>query len=207
MKPLLRGHFHQAFFFVCLGACGFLIAKAQTGREYTATIIYSFSLLLLFGISALYHRINWKNPAHRLLMKKLDHIAIYVLIAGTFMPLALKGFVWEIALKLILIMWSVAFFGIIQSIFFVKLPKIVSSLLYLFMGYFMVPYFPELMDNLGKEKIWVFISGGIVYSVGALSYGLKYPKLSPTYFSYHEIFHILVCIGATIHFLVVYSLF
>ena len=207
MKPLLRGHFHQAFFFVTLGACGFLIAKAQTGRDYLALIIYSISLLLMFGISALYHRITWQNPEHRLLMKKLDHSAIYILIAGTFMPLALKGFEWNTALKLILIMWSVALFGIIQSIFFVKLPKFVSSLLYLFMGYFMVPYFPDLMDTLGSTRMWIFISGGIVYSLGALSYGLKYPKLSPTYFSYHEIFHILVCIGAIIHFLVLYSLF
>ncbi len=207
MKPLLRGHFHQSFFFVTLGACGFLIAKAQTSRELFVTIVYSISLLLMFGISALYHRITWQKPEHRLLMKKLDHSAIYILIAGTFMPLALKGFAWETAQKLMLILWAVALFGIIQSIFFVKLPKFVSSLLYLFMGYFMAPYFPDLMDTLGKDKIWVFIGGGVAYSIGAISYGLKWPKLSLTYFSYHEIFHILVCIGAAIHFLVIYSLY
>ncbi len=206
MKPLLRGHFHQAFFFVTLGACGFLIAKADTGPEYLSTIIYSLSLLLMFGISALYHRITWKNPDHRLLMKKLDHGAIYILIAGTFMPLAMKGFEMGTAVKLILTMWSIALIGIVQSIFFVKIPKFVASLLYLFMGYFMAPYFPELMDTLGSTPVWIFISGGIAYSIGALSYGLKYPKLNPTYFSYHEIFHILVCIGASIHFLVIYSI-
>ncbi len=206
MKPLLRGHFHQAFFFITLGASSFLIAKADSGPEYLSTITYSVTLLLMFGISALYHRINWIHPDHRLLMKKLDHAAIYVLIAGTFTPLALKGFDWSTASRLILIMWSVAGLGILQSVFFVKIPKYVASLLYLFMGHFMAPYFPQLMETLGRKPVWLFISGGVAYSIGALAYGLKYPKLSPAYFSYHEVFHILVCVGATIHFLVIYSI-
>ena len=80
-KPLLRGHFHQSMFFVSLGASLLLIAKSHSQIQYISTIVYSFALLTMFGVSALYHRITW-NPKKRLLMKRLDHAGIYLMIAG-----------------------------------------------------------------------------------------------------------------------------
>ncbi len=87
-KPLLRGHFHQAAFFLALGACAMLLSNAHATLTQVATIIYSLSLISLFGISALYHRPTWK-PRARMMMRRMDHAAIYILIAGTATPIGL----------------------------------------------------------------------------------------------------------------------
>lgn len=204
-KPLLRGHFHQAMFFVSLGASLLLIAKSQTQIEYIATIIYSLALLSMFGISALYHRITW-NPEKRLFMKKLDHAGIYLMIAGCFTPITLLALPEESGMKLLILIWVVGFIGIVQSIFFVNLPKLISALLYIFMGYMIVPYFSELTARMGNTNLALLIAGGVAYSIGALSYGLKRPAFKPLVFGYHEFFHVMVIVGAVFHFIMIYSL-
>lgn len=204
-KPLLRGHFHQAMFFIALGAGILLILKGNTELELTSTIIYSLGLLTMFGISALYHRINW-NPKARSLMKRLDHSAIYVMIAGTFTPICLLALSEESGKRLLIAIWIVALFGIIQSIFFVNLPKMVSAVLYLIAGYMIAPYSSELMTNIGLTNLILIILGGVSYSVGAICYGLKKPVLKPQVFGYHEVFHLLVNLGAVFHFAVIYRI-
>lgn len=205
MKPLLRGHFHQAMFFIALGACLMLIFKSENTLELWSTLIYSFGTLAMFGISTLYHRIHW-SPKSRSLMRKLDHAGIYIMIAGTFTPVTLLGLPWESGKTLLIAVWTAAIFGIIQSMFFINLPKWVSAILYLFVGYMIIPYVPELQARLELSAVLLMIGGGVVYSLGALAYGLKRPVFNPQYFGYHEVFHILVSIAAIMHFIVVYSL-
>lgn len=204
-KPLLRGHFHQAMFFVSLGASALLIAKSHSQIEYISTVVYSLALLTMFGISALYHRITW-NPHQRMIMKRVDHAGIYVMIAGCFTPIALLGLPLENGLKLLLLIWFVGFLGIIQSLFFINIAKIFSAIIYMFMGYLIVPYIPELISSIGYNKIWLLLSAGIIYSIGAISYGLKRPNFRPAIFGYHEFFHVLVSIGAILHFILIYSM-
>ena len=204
-KPLLRGHFHQAMFFVSLGATALLIAKSHTQIEYISTVVYSLALLAMFGISALYHRITW-NPEQRMLMKRLDHAGIYLMIAGCFTPIALLGLPEATGLKLLVLIWIVGFLGIMQSIFFLNIAKIYSAILYMFMGYLIIPYFPELISKIGYAKLSLLIGGGLVYSIGAISYGLKRPIFRPHIFGYHEFFHIMVSIGAIMHFILIYSM-
>lgn len=204
-KPLLRGHFHQAMFFISLGASALLIAKSDSQLEYTSTIIYSFALLMMFGISALYHRVTW-NPTQRLLMKRLDHAGIYLMIAGCFTPISLLALPHITGIRLLTLIWIVAFIGIIQSIFFVNIPKMYSAILYLIMGYLIVPYFPELMTRIGFINLALLVAGGIAYSIGAIAYGLKRPTFRPLVFGYHEFFHIMVSIGAIFHFILIYFL-
>ena len=204
-KPLLRGHFHQAMFFISLGACLLLVAKSRTSQEWIATSIYSFGVLTMFGISTLYHRINWSSNA-RLKMKRLDHAGIYLMIAGTFTPIALLTLEEPSRTHLLASIWGVALIGILQSIFFVNLPKMISAILYLIAGYLILPYLSELKPALGTWNVGLLVAGGIVYSIGALTYGLKRPMLNPRIFSYHEVFHVLVSIGAILHFCVIYSI-
>jgi hemolysin III len=204
-KPLLRGHFHQAMFFVSLGASSLLIAKSNSQIEYISTIIYSIALLTMFGISALYHRITW-NPTQRLFMKRLDHAGIYLMIAGCFTPITLLALPYITGMRLLTLIWIVAFVGIIQSIFFVNISKMYSAVLYLVMGYMIVPYFPELAAHIGYINLALLIGGGIAYSIGALAYGLKRPAFKPLIFGYHEFFHVMVSIGAIFHFVLIYSL-
>lgn len=201
-KPLLRGHFHQAAFFVALGACAMLISNAHGFKTIVATLIYSISLVVLFGVSALYHRPNWK-PNQRMWMKRIDHAAIYFLIAGTSTPVFLISLQPETAFRLLYFVWGAAIFGFLQSIFWVTAPKWISAIIYVVVGCFSVPYIPELNEGMPLSNLVLIITGGAVYIIGALIYAMKRPNPSPQYFGYHEIFHTLVIVGATLHFLVI----
>ena len=204
-KPILRGHFHQAMFFISLGALIPLIFRTHIFIEFVAIFVYSICALMMFGISTLYHRVTWSTE-RRLLWKKLDHAGIYLMIAGSFTPIALLALKSSSAQMLLSIIWTVAAVGILQSVFFVNVPKYVSSIIYLIAGYLIVPYMGELKIALGLGNIAFIFLGGMAYSVGAICYALKWPQLSPKYFGYHEVFHIFVHLGAIFHFIVIQGL-
>lgn len=204
-KPLLRGHFHQAAFFISLGSCSMLIAKSSGNLALLSTLVYSFSLIALFGCSALYHRPQW-SPKARAWMKRIDHAAIFILIAGTVTPLCLLAISSEKSdqkFQLLGLVWIAACLGILQSLFWVSAPKWVSAILYLIVGWLAFPYLPEIRQGIGDTGVLLIVAGGIVYSVGAVIYALKKPNPYPKYFGYHEIFHLLVMIAAALHFLAI----
>jgi hemolysin III len=204
-KPALRGHFHQAMFFVVLGAGVPLVYNSQGFSTRVSVSVYVVCALLTFGISALYHRITWSAEA-RAIWRKLDHAGIYLMIAGTFTPVAMLGLSAASARNCLMTIWIVALAGIVQSIFFVNIPKIFSALIYLLAGYLIVPYMGELQQTLGSGNVWLLVAGGVTYTLGALCYALKRPVLDPRYFGYHEVFHILVNAGAILHFFVINDL-
>jgi hemolysin III len=205
VKPLLRGHFHQGAFFFAMGASSMLIANSHGMRQVIAMVIYSISIVALFGISSLYHRPNW-SPGPRTWMKRLDHAAIFVMIAGTATPLCLLAMSEESGQKLLIIIWAAALLGIVQSLFWVKAPKLLSAILYIVMGWLAVPYLPEIQNTLGTASIVLLLVGGVIYTAGALVYAFKKPNPWPTVFGYHEIFHIMVIIAAVFHFIVIAGL-
>ena len=205
MKPILRGHFHQAMFFIGIGAFVPLILKCKTSSERISILIYGICALTMFGISAIYHRVNWM-PHHRQLWKKIDHAGIYLMIAGSCTPIAILGLQGDSGTKILITFWVVAIVGILQSIFFVNMPKIVSSVFYLIAGLLVLPYIPEIKESIGMGNIWLIVFGGIAYTAGALCYSFKFPKINPKVFGYHEVFHLLVNLGAIFHFIVVSSL-
>jgi hemolysin III len=204
-KPTLRGHSHQAAFFFALGACTMMLSKTHSMTTFISLFIYSLSLIGLFGISALYHRPTW-SPEKRKWMKRLDHTAIYVLIAGTGTPIIYLSLPLEMGVTLLMITWTVAIFGILQSLFWVTAPKWVSSIFYVAAGYLLVPYFKELHTALGDHGIEMMLIGGVFYTIGAIIYAIKKPNPWPATFGYHEIFHLLVIIGAAFHFIVINNL-
>lgn len=204
-KPFLRGHFHQAAFFFCLGACAMLLAECKDIKSVIAILIYSVSLCGLFGVSALYHRIEWKHNA-RMWMRRLDHAFIFILIAGTGTPICFLVLNEAHGTHFFIAVWSAALIGTIQSLFWVKAPKWVSAILYIAVGWMAVPYLPEIYHALGLSKLILLLIGGVCYTIGALVYAIKYPNPSPLYFGYHEIFHVLVIVAAMFHFLMIRSL-
>lgn len=205
-KPLLRGYFHQEAFYIALGACALLIAKSTANSiSLTSCLIYSFGLLFLFGVSAIYHRPHWE-PKQRAILKRFDHSAIFITIAGTFTPICLMALPQEMGYQLLIVVWIAAITGIAQSIFWVKAPKFITAIFYVVMGWFALPYLGELKVSLGMEKLSLIFAGGVVYTIGAVFYALKKPKLFPHIFGYHELFHIFTIIGATLHFIVIYQL-
>ncbi len=203
-KPLLRGHFHQSAFFFALGACSVLLAGNHQGYELLAVLVYSLGLCGLLGVSALYHRAQW-SPKRRLFMRKLDHAFIFILIAATSTPICLLALSQATAWRIMVAVWVAAAIGVAQSLFWVNAPKALTAFLCVVAGWIVVPYVDELQAALGLANIILIIAGGVIYTLGALTYALKFPNPSPRYFGYHEIFHIMVIVGALVHFLVIYD--
>lgn len=204
-KPLLRGYLHQEAFFIALGACALLIAKSTEKRTLIAALVYSIGLLLMLGISSIYHRIHWQ-PQTRALLKRLDHSAIFIQIAGTFTPVCMLALDKKQGHALLIFIWIFAIAGILQSIFWVKAPKYATALFYVAMGWMALPYISALAQTLGETKLALIIAGGIVFTIGSIFYATKRPKIYPHIFGYHELFHFFTIIGALLHFIVVYQL-
>lgn len=204
-KPLLRGHFHQAAFFIAAGASAMLVALSHGLRATISNLIYSFSLCGLFGVSALYHRVQW-GPENRARIRRLDHCAIFVLIAGSATPLIVLGIPGEGGSRLLVFIWIAAGIGVFKSLFWTKAPKWLSAIIYVGVGWLAVPIVPLLNQHLGLTRVVLIVTGGAVYSLGAAVYALKRPDPSPRVFGYHEIFHLLVVAAALLHFLAIASL-
>ena len=192
-------------FFVSIGACIPLIIKSSNINELVSTIVYSIGIFMMFGFSALYHRINWR-PKVLKVMRRLDHSSIFIMIAGSFTPICLLVLPDKLGLQLLLIIWIIAGIGIIQTVLFTNTPRMVRAGIYLIAGYMAIPYLSVLSSVMGFTNYALTVAGGTIYSVGAIGYGLKFPDFSPKYFGYHEFFHILVSVAAILHFIVIYSI-
>jgi hemolysin III len=204
-KPFLRGTFHQAMFFIAIGACAPLIVKSNNSSEYIATSIYSCAVMMMFGFSALYHKFNW-NKVKKRQFRKLDHIGIFLMIAGTFTPFCLLVLPWSSGFILLILIWAIALFGIFQVLFIPDLNRMVRASIYIGMGLIALPYMSEMFKVFSTANSVLIIIGSFLYIIGAVGYGLKIPKLSPRFFGYHEVFHSLVSIAAILHFIVIYSI-
>ena len=169
---------------------------AQNGIKLYSALIYGSSLVLLFLTSTVYHSL--KSPTQRALWKTLDHCAIYLLIAGTYTPYLLVSFDGNWRIILMLIIWTVAIFGIFFKVYFGHQYPKVSLFTYLLMGWFMVIASKELMAKVPSEGLYLLIYGGLAYSFGAIFYAIKKIPFN------HAIWHLFVLAGATFHFLSIY---
>jgi hemolysin III len=190
-KPLLRGVSHQVAFFVALLATSNLVAWARSGAPARAAFVFGASMILLFGTSALYHRRNW-NEEQRLFMRRLDHAAIFVLIAGGYTPLfalvpASTG--GHAALAAI---WIGALIGVAKSLAWPKAPKWLTALLCVGLGWMVVMPVLDRTPVVGPLCVGLLVACGIIYSLGAVVYATKRPDPFPKVFGYHEVFHAIV---------------
>ena len=129
-KPLLRGYFHEWMFFISIGACIPLIIKSTSSTELISTIIYSIGIFMMFGFSALYHRVNWRPKVLRV-MRKLDHLSIFIMIAGSFTPICLLVLPKNLGFQLLLIIWIIAGIGILQAVIFTNIHRLIRAFIYL----------------------------------------------------------------------------
>src|SRR6185369_14650159 len=202
VKPRLRGVMHQYAFFVSLVSGGVLLALAPTRRALAVAAIYGLSVSALFGASALYHRITW-SAARRRWMARLDHSMINVLIAGTFTPFGVLALSGTLAVVLLVVVWSGALAGIALHLVWIDVPKWLSALLYVLLGWVGVAAMPQLVVQAGWPPTLLLFIGGLVYSAGALVYALRRPDPVPAVFGYHEVFHALVVVAALTHYVAV----
>ena len=204
-KPRLRGILHQWSAVFAAGAGMVLVATAPAGRPRFGAAVFALTLCTLFAVSALYHRVTWE-PAARTRMRRLDHASIFLLIAGTYTPLAIVGLPPGDAGTLLCWIWAGAFLGIAQSVFWVSAPKAVSAGLAVAVGWMIVPYFGSVRAVLGSVATGMLLVGGIAYTLGALAYAFKRPNPVPGVFAYHEVFHGLTLVAAVLHFAAVLSM-
>lgn len=197
-KPLLRGWSHLIAFVAALVAGVVLISSAPSGKPTAYTAIYVASLCTLFGVSALYHRPNWSLPA-RAVMRRLDHSAIFILIAGTFTPYSL-AVPEPHGTALMAIGWGGATVGLLRSLLWPHAPKFVVAACYLALGWAPLFIGRPLLDGLGPDGLFWSAAGGLLYSAGALCYALKHPSLWPRVCGYHEVLHLFVILAAGCHF-------
>ena len=202
-RPRLRGVSHQWAFFVslCLGAA--LVLTAPAGRATTAAAIYASCVAILFGTSALYHRVPWRSVAARRWMRRLDHSAIFLLIAGSYTPFALLVVDGVLAGVLLVVVWAGALGGIVLKLLWIDAPKWLVSLIYVSLGWVGVAAAPDLLGELGVTATAMVALGGILYTAGAAVYALARPDPVPAVFGYHEVFHVLVIAAAALQYAVV----
>jgi len=204
VKPSLRGVLHQGAAFVAVAIGVYFAIKAPNTRAMWAGLGFAASLFLLFAVSATYHRVHWQ-PKQRAWMRRADHASIFVLIAGTYTPVALVGLPPPLGNQLLLVVWSGALIGVLQSLFWINAPKFVAAVLAVSIGWSITLYWTETRAALlGVEMLLLFL-GGVVYTIGALFYATKRPVLWPKTFGYHELFHACTLVAAALHTAAVYS--
>jgi hemolysin III len=202
-KPRFRGVTHEWAFFVSLPLGLGLVISAPSGRAALAAGIYALSVALLFGASALYHRITWASAAARRWMRRVDHSMIFVLIAGTYTPFALLVLDGDLATVILVVVWAGALAGIFMKLVWIDAPKTLVAILYLALGWVAVAAFPSMLDELGITGAALVVVGGLLYTAGALVYAFQRPNPAPTVFGYHEVFHALVILAAALQYAVI----
>lgn len=200
-KPLLRGVSHEiAAAFAVAGWVS--LVNASTGlRGAVAAAVYGFALTAQFSISALYHRPRWGDRA-RMMMRRLDHAAIFVLIAGTYTPFCLL-MPPETGHPLLWIVWTGALAGMVLSVAWPLAPKWLMAVLTVGLGWVIVPTFPTMVAAIGWGGVGLLGAGGVAYTVGAVVYATRFPDPNPRVFGYHEVFHVLVIAAAICHYIAV----
>jgi hemolysin III len=198
-KPRYRGVSHFYALFVAVVAAVVLVATAPAGLATFGAAVYATTLVGMFGASALYHRGNWSPPvAGRLL--QLDHTAIFLLIAGTYTPIALLAVDGTAQVVTLAAVWLVAAAGIVFEWMPVPAPRGYVTTVYLFLGWIGAFAFVPLYDATGWWGIGLIAGGGVAYMIGAIVHAARRPDPWPETFGYHEIFHVFVIVAALMHY-------
>jgi hemolysin III len=201
-RPRMRGRIHQVAFFVSIPA-GLVLVRIAEGAAATAVaVIYAVSLSAVFGASAAYHRGAW-SPRARRWMKRMDHSLIFVLIAGSYTPisvLALQG-PWEAVV--LSIVWTMAAVGITLKMVRPDGLSVLTATLYMAMGWFALVAAPQLVRGMEPAELILLVSGGLLYTGGAIVFAARRPDPRPEVFGYHEIWHSFMVAAASCHYVMI----
>lgn len=197
IRPTWRGWIHAATFPVAIVAGIVLIAVAQGGAAKWAAAVFMVTSMLLFGNSALYHRFDW-SPKVKITLKRIDHANIFLLIAGTYTPLAVLALPPQKGALLLSLVWGGTVVGILFRVFWINAPRWLYVALYLLMGWAAVMFMVDLFTANATMMVLVII-GGLLYTGGAIVYALKKPNPWPGHFGFHEIFHVCTVLAFLCH--------
>lgn len=181
------------------------VASHSASMLITA-IIYGLSIVFLFSASSLYHRFK-KEDNEISFWRKMDRLAIFFMIAGTYTPICyfcMEGY-WRWAM--IATQWGLVGFGIISQLFFPRAPRTLYVLIYVIMGWATLFPMKQVLANMSLSQEVLLFTGGAAFTLGGLIYAIKKPRLVPGIFGFHELFHIMILIGGILHYAMIYRIY
>lgn len=184
------------------GLVALLIVGWSTPAKIVSLLVYGLSLIGMFSASATYHMVRAKDRV-LLILRKIDHSAIFLLIAGTYTPFCINAFDGFWKWGMLIIIWSLAAIGIIVKVFYIKSPRWLNAGIYVVMGWLCVGASGQMLATL---PAWVFtwlLVGGVIYTLGAVVYSTKIFNFKPGVFGFHEVWHIFVMLAAAAHYVAV----
>ena len=185
-----------------IGLIALLIVGWSTPAKLISLVVYGVSLIFLFSASATYHMVQVKDKALEI-FRKIDHSAIYVLIAGTYTPFCVNALTGIWKWGMLTVIWSLAVIGIVVKIFYIRAPRWLNAGIYIVMGWLVLAVIGQIVANLSPWVLTWLIVGGVTYTLGAVVYMTKMFNFKPGVFGFHEVWHIFVLLGAAAHFVAV----
>jgi hemolysin III len=170
---------------------------------FAVCLIYGLAVITLFTLSTIYHAFKQRDDGAGI-WRKLDHVAIFIMIAGTYTPVVYIYIEGAWCWSIIIIQWVLVIIGVLFKFLFIRAPRIVSTILYLIMGWMAIVLVQKVWTVMSPLSFILVLSGGIAFTIGALIYALKRPNPLPGVFGFHEIFHFFILFGGILHFLVVF---
>ena len=199
VKPRLRGWLHAATAPLTLVAGIVLIVLSPNAATRVGSAIFAASALVLFTVSAVYHRGTW-SPRVWAFLRRFDHATIFLLIAGSYTPFTLLLLDGRDQTVLLTVVWVGAALGILFRIFWADAPRWLYTPIYIGLGWAAIFYFADFVENAGTAVLTLMVVGGALYTLGGLVYGLKRPNPSPAWFGFHEVFHTLTILAFVTHY-------
>lgn len=203
-RPRLRGVSHRIAFYVTLIAGGILLAFAPTPTSKLATLVYIVLLAGMFGVSATLHSRDWA-PVPYGWLRRADHAMIFACIAGTYTPFCMLALGLDTpgGKQLFLLAWAAAGIGIVRALLWPHAPRIITSTLFVIVGWVALGHVPEIRAALDPVAFAFLVAGGIILTIGAVVYLVRKPDPWPEVFGYHEVFHMIVNLGIACHFVAI----
>lgn len=199
VKPLLRGRLHVAAFLAAIPAAVVLVVLARSASATAAAAVYGTSLVALFGVSGAYHRLG-RGLRSQKWLRRADHATIYFLIAGSYTPVSIVAVGGRVGWILVGVVWSAALLGgLLKLLWFDRAHKI-GAALYVAIGWVAVAATPKLATSVEALPLVLLAAGGLVYTVGAIVLGRRWPDPAPRVFGYHELWHAMTIVAAGLHY-------
>lgn len=199
VKPRLRGWLHAACAPLTLAAGVVLVTLSPNASTRVGSAVFATSALVLFTVSAVYHRGTWSPRAFRFL-RRFDHANIFLLIAGSYTPFTLLLLDGVDRVVLLATVWTGAVLGVLFRVFWTDAPRWLHTPIYIALGWAAVFYFGDFVDHASTAVIVLLALGGALYTLGGLVYGFRRPNPSPRWFGFHEVFHTLTIAAFASHY-------
>lgn len=189
-----------------IGTVYLAIEASFSASGLVTALIYGISVVFLFSASSLYHAFK-KKENELSFWRRMDRLAIFFMIAGTFTPVCYFCLEGNQRWAMIVFQWSLVGVGVISQIFFPRAPRTLYAMLYLFMGWSGLFIIKQVLASMSISQTVLLFTGAGAFTAGGIIYAIKKPKLIPGIFSFHELFHILVLIGGALHYAMIYGVY